>query len=82
MNRRVGAEAEPEVRIGHCCGCHADPMALYKIPGLQRYRCADCYEKEMGYRHWLSPPKPLRSATTDRPNDYVIREMAELGVTQ
>lgn len=59
MNRRASTH-EPEVRIGHCCGCHTYPMALYKIPAIYRYRCADCYESEMGYRHWLSPPKNTR----------------------
>lgn len=56
MKRRE--TAEPETRVGICCGCHQDPMALFKIPGIFRYRCADCFEKETGYRHHLSPPKP------------------------
>jgi hypothetical protein len=53
---------EPETRVGHCCGCKPDEALsdkpLYKIPGLFRYRCADCFEKETGYRH---PGSPLKS---------------------
>lgn len=32
-------------------------VLLFKVPGIYRYRCADCFEKEMGYRHHLSPAK-------------------------
>lgn len=48
--------AEPETRKGNCGGCNQCPLTLYKIQGIYRYRCADCYEKETGHRHHLSPP--------------------------
>lgn len=47
---------EPETRIGNCCGCGGYPLPLFKIQGIYRYRCADCFEAETGYRHHLSPP--------------------------
>ena len=47
----------PEVRAGICCGCHGDNMALFKLPGLLRWRCTDCYEREVGHRHHLAPPR-------------------------
>ena len=50
-------ELEPETRVGNCCGCRRDPVALFKVPGIFRYRCEDCFEREMGYRHHLSPPR-------------------------
>lgn len=49
-------DPEPETRVGNCCGCNTDPMALFKIQGIYRYRCAECFEAETGYRHHLSPP--------------------------
>jgi hypothetical protein len=49
-------EPEPETRVGNCCGCNTDPMVLFKIQGIYRYRCAECFEVETGYRHHLSPP--------------------------
>jgi hypothetical protein len=58
MRKRV--EAEPETRVGNCCGCHQDPMALYKIPGIYRYRCAECFQTETGYCHHLAPVRPSR----------------------
>lgn len=48
---------EPETRVGICCGCNGSSMSLFKVPGIYRYRCADCFETETGYRHHLSPPK-------------------------
>jgi hypothetical protein len=51
------AETEPETRVGNCCGCNRDPVPLFKVQGIFRYRCADCFERETGYRHHLSPPK-------------------------
>lgn len=60
MKREV---REPETRVGLCCGCEPDDALidkpLYKIPGLSRYRCADCFEKETGHRHPGSPPKSI-----------------------
>jgi hypothetical protein len=50
--------AEPETRVGNCCGCNIYPMALFKVPGIYRYRCAECFEKETGYRHHLAPAAP------------------------
>jgi hypothetical protein len=57
MSPRRREEAEPETRVGNCCGCHTDPVPLFKVSGIFRYRCADCFEKETGYRHHLSPQK-------------------------
>src|SRR6266705_2177863 len=54
---RAKVEIEPETRVGICCGCQEGNMPLYKVTGLSRYRCAECYEVETGYRHYLSPPK-------------------------
>jgi hypothetical protein len=45
---------EPETRVGNCCGCQQLAL-LFKIPGIFRYRCATCFEKETGYRHHLTP---------------------------
>lgn len=56
MTRRR-AEPEPETRVGHCCGCGGDPLTLFRVPGPYRYRCADCFEAETGYRHHLTPAK-------------------------
>lgn len=50
---------EPETRVGHCCGCRSDG-ALYKIPGLERYRCAPCFKEETGFWHHLAPRSPSR----------------------
>jgi hypothetical protein len=50
-------EAEPETRVGHCCGCGTDG-ALFKLVGIFRYRCAACFVRETGYRHHLSPSGP------------------------
>lgn len=50
MKRR---NAEPEVRVGNCCGCNQQAV-LFKIPAIFRYRCAACFERETGYRHHLS----------------------------
>ena len=47
-------EAEPETRVGHCCGAGCQQLALlFKVPGIFRYRCATCFEKETGRRHHL-----------------------------
>jgi hypothetical protein len=48
---------DPETRVGICCGCHQDSMLLYKVPNIYRYRCDECFEKETGFRHPLSPAK-------------------------
>ncbi len=50
-------DPEPETRVGHCCGCRADPVTLYKIAGIYRYRCDSCYQQETGLRHYLAPPQ-------------------------
>lgn len=58
MRRRA---LDPETRVGICCGveCRKSPtwdyVTLYKVAGVYRYRCADCYEKEVGWRHRLAP---------------------------
>lgn len=49
-------DQEPETRVGHCCGCGED-NALFKIPGIPRYRCDLCFERETGYRHHMAPPR-------------------------
>lgn len=51
---------EPPTRIGICCGegC-GEYSLLFKITGLYRYRCAECYTKEVGHR---PPNEPLRWA--------------------
>lgn len=54
--RRREALAEPETRVGNCCGCNTDPVTLYKVPNIYRYRCAECFESETGFRHHLMPP--------------------------
>ena len=59
--KRTREGEEPETRVGICWGCQSDTMALFKVPNISRYRCADCFERETGDRHHLSPPreKPL-----------------------
>lgn len=52
---RRGQDAEPETRVGNCCGCGRWPVPLFKLPGIYRYRCAPCFEHEAGYRHHLAP---------------------------
>lgn len=53
---------EPETRVGNCCGTKCgNHDTLFKVPGIFRYRCAECFEREMGWRHHLSPQK--RAAT-------------------
>jgi hypothetical protein len=57
---------EPETRVGICCGdaCRETSIfestweyaPLFKIPGLSRYRCAECFAIEMGHPHHLAPP--------------------------
>lgn len=54
MRRAHDFEA-PETRVGICCGCRQDSMPLFKMPQLLRWRCAECFEREAGYRHHLSP---------------------------
>jgi len=51
--------SEPETRVGHCCGCHQCPIPLFKVQGVYRYRCADCFERETGFRHYLSPSRTV-----------------------
>jgi hypothetical protein len=62
-------EAEPEIRVGICCGCQQDSMQLYKVPNVFRYRCALCFLKETGYQHHLAPriAPPLIDTTTTLP---------------
>lgn len=58
-DRRVKrGDPEPETRIGNCCGCGVYPMPVFKVQGIYRYRCAECFEAETGYRHHLSPAAP------------------------
>jgi hypothetical protein len=64
MTRLKHATPEPETRVGICCGdaCKIahdkagawSTAALFKVPGIYRYRCADCYVAEVGRRHPLS----------------------------
>lgn len=65
MQRMKRAETEPETRVGNCCGCNTYPETLYKIPGIFRYRCATCFERETGYRHHLSPAKLNTTGASD-----------------
>lgn len=46
--------SEPETRVGNCCGCNHFPMPLFKVPGIYRYRCAECFERETGFRHHMA----------------------------
>lgn len=51
-------EPESEILVGNCCGDECPdryPVTLFKVPGIYRYRCAHCFEKETGYRHHLAP---------------------------
>jgi hypothetical protein len=32
---------------GHCCGCRALPVTLFRV-SQSRYRCAACFERESG----------------------------------
>jgi hypothetical protein len=50
---------EPVTRVGICCGCRAFAVLLFKIPGIFRYRCSECYLREQGVRHWLDPSPGL-----------------------
>lgn len=66
------AETELETRVGNCCGDNCSdryPVSLYKIPGIYKYRCAACFEKETGYRHHLSP-----SVVNRPPHLYVLNQ--------
>lgn len=57
MSRRQ-PDPLPEVRIGNCAGCSTFPTTIYLItPGLHRYRCAPCYEKETGLWPHRAPSK-------------------------
>jgi hypothetical protein len=57
-------EAEPETRLGICCGdeCREAQIAkgtwnyalLFKVPGISRYRCDGCFARETGGRHHLA----------------------------
>ena len=49
MNRRT-KDDKPWTRAGHCCGCGKDCAVLYRVLDLYRYRCAECYAKELGLR--------------------------------
>lgn len=48
---------EPETRVGICCGCRSDSQALFKVPGIFRYRCSECFQREVGHRHHLAPTR-------------------------
>lgn len=50
---RARRDAEPETRVGICCGCQRWNSLLFKVPGVYRYRCAPCYRTEQGYDHAL-----------------------------
>jgi hypothetical protein len=52
-----GQDQEPEIRIGNCCGCQTYPVLLFKVPGIYRYRCDECYAAEVGHRHHMAPAK-------------------------
>lgn len=43
---------EPETRVGNCCGCNSLAL-LFKMQGIYRYRCSQCYQTETGQRHHL-----------------------------
>ncbi len=47
----------PDVRVGHCAGCGDFPTTVYKVGTMHRYRCAPCYEKEVGIWPHLAPSK-------------------------
>lgn len=60
---------EPETRVGHCAGCRKFPIALFKVPGVYRYRCAECFRAETGVDHHLAQPtrnEPGRGGPTGR----------------
>lgn len=59
MSRLERGVTEPETRVGNCCGCNQHPVPLFKVQGMFRYRCAECFERETGYRHYLSPAKEV-----------------------
>lgn len=59
---RRKAETEPETRVGNCCGCSRHSL-LFKVPGIFRYRCAECFEREEGYRHHLTPAAASSTTT-------------------
>lgn len=50
-------QSEPETRVGHCAGCRQFPIALFKVPGVYRYRCAECFRNETGFDHHLAPAR-------------------------
>ena len=46
---------EPETRVGYCCGDGCGNYALlFKVPGIFRYRCSECFQRETGYRHHMA----------------------------
>lgn len=52
----------PEVRTGNCCGELCRPGrfdTLYKVPNIYRYRCALCWEHEVGSWHHAAPQKAV-----------------------
>lgn len=72
---------EPETRVGNCCGCHTCPVALFKIPGIYRYRCDGCFEQETGRRHHLSPARKPAGCTCDAPAEALKPNGAEVLVS-
>lgn len=58
MKRRRDTEfGVQETRVGICCRCKGDGLALFKIPELLRWRCDPCFEWETGFRHHLAPAR-------------------------
>jgi len=51
-------DEEPRTRVGVCCGArclaksnklgHHPDVSLYRVWPLYRYRCRDCYKRDVG----------------------------------
>lgn len=50
----------PLTTVGYCCGCRQLDLLIFKLEGVFRYRCGECYEREVGRRHDLDR-RPVRS---------------------
>ena len=57
-----GPQREPESLVGNCCGCNRFPRLVFKVPDVDRYRCGECFERELGYKHHLSLTDEKESA--------------------
>lgn len=74
----IVSESESGLAVGNCSGCNQHATLLFKIPNAFRYQCAECFQKELGYRHYLDPrpyDDTVKTKCADNPDcDYPARE--------